>query len=85
VFYPTALPYDIVDWRYAERLEGFMAKGYSCAMCRHWRRVGPRSAVGRCENDKSGHGFTKEDISCGGFEIVLVFEQREQPAAPVGR
>jgi hypothetical protein len=39
-------------------------------MCRHWRRFGPRSSIGRCENQKSGYVFTKEEISCDWFEML---------------
>lgn len=45
--------------------------GLSCVMCRHWRRLGARSEMGRCENRKSGHSFTKEQASCQRFEILL--------------
>lgn len=54
-------------------------EGLSCNMCRHWRRIGPRSEVGRCENRQSGHGFTREQMSCKRFEILL-FAELEQRA-----
>ena len=48
-----------------------MDEGLTCAICRHWRRVGPRSAVGRCENRKSDQSFTRERSSCPQFEILM--------------
>ena len=48
-----------------------MGQGYSCVMCRHWRRVGPRSEVGRCENPKSSENFTREQRCCDRFEILM--------------
>ena len=57
-----------------------MDQGFSCAMCRHWRRVGPRSAVGRCENRKSDRSFTREQASCSRFEILMFFDAPQPPA-----
>lgn len=59
-----------------------MGQGYSCAMCRHWRRVGPRSSVGRCENAKSGQSFTREQLSCDQFDILMFLPDRPPVHAP---
>ena len=59
-----------------------MDQGYSCVMCRHWRRMGPRSGVGRCENPKSSQTFTREQLSCNRFEI-LMFLGDPPPASAV--
>jgi len=51
-------------------------------MCRHWRRVGPRSSVGRCENAKSGQSFTREQLSCDQFDILMFLPDRPPVHAP---
>jgi hypothetical protein len=56
-------------------------EGLGCVMCRHWRRVGPRSEVGRCENRDSGQSFTKEHVSCSHFKVMLYPDPPQRPVA----
>ena len=59
-----------------------MDQGYSCAMCRFWRRLGPRSSVGRCENNKNSQSFTREQGCCERFEIMLFLAERPPAQLP---
>ena len=40
----------------------------ACPSCRWWRRLGPRSSVGRCGNKSSGLAYTNYRGCCSHHE-----------------
>jgi hypothetical protein len=41
-----------------------MQDALACPSCRWWRRLGPRSSVGRCGNKRSGLAYTNYRGCC---------------------
>jgi hypothetical protein len=53
----------------------------ACPSCRCWRRLGPRSFVGRCTNKLSGLAYTNYRGSCTHHEARII--EGAEAAQPV--